>query len=246
MGRLEKVLFSFISIFLLSLSACVSAGTSSTSTQPTTILTTTVFSTFSPTSTRVPTKTIHHTPSPSSSPTSISTLTPTPSCLTNIHGSKLFILHDSVLYRGGVQGEHLDRALEVRFPEWTTFTQIPYWNDKPLSAGEIIDEASFAEEFQINPAITLVTLGVEFNWMLPSNGDLFTIARETAKNLNGYYWDYAFDDIDDQTQIKNSYPGIENAATYAIYAYFDNDKEKLVEWCETYIELFNQSPLNPP
>ena len=246
MGRLEKALLTFISIFFLSLSGCVSAETLPASTQQTTFLTTTVFTPYSPSSTRVPTKTIQLTPSPTSSPTSIPTLTPASSCLTNIHGSKLYILHDSVLYHGRIQGENLDRALKENHPNWTTFTQIPYWDEKPLSAGEIIDAASFAEEFQINPAITLVSLGVELDWKLPSNGDLFTIARETAKNLDGHYWDYAFDDIDEHTQIKDSYPEIENAGTYAIYAYFEYDKEKLEVWCETYMDLFNHSPLNPP
>ena len=120
------------------------------------------------------------------------------------------------------------------------------WRDEPVSAGIIIDDASFAETFHLNPAVTLVTVGLHLDWILPKDNDLFTIARSTGEKLDGFYWDYAFDDVDDQMTIKTQYPEVANAATYSIYAFFDYDQEMLEDWCETYINLYDQSPINPP
>jgi len=189
--------------------------------------------------------TIASTPFLTSLPTSTSTSTPTQSCMTNEH-LKFFILHDDVFSYARVDEEILDNALTTNYPEWSSFRQKLDWRDEPVSAGIIFDDASFAETFQLNPAVTLVTVGLHLDWKLPTDSDLFYIARSAGDKLDGLYWDYAFDDVDDQTQIKTEYPEVANAATYSIYAFFEYDQAILEEWCETYTNLYNQSPLYPP
>ena len=166
--------------------------------------------------------------------------------MTNEHDSQLFILHDDVFSYGRVDEEILDNALSTNYPEWFSFRQQLDWRDDPVSAGIIFDDASFAESFQLNPAVTLVTVGLHLDWKLPTDSDLFSIARSAGEKLDGLYWDYAFDDVDDQTQIKTEYPEVANAATYSIYAFFEYDQAILEDWCETYVKLFDESPLYLP
>jgi hypothetical protein len=200
----------------------------------------------SPISTTKPSATIPLTLSPSPFPISIPTLTPTPSCITTLNGNRIYVLSDDLSAHPGPDDEQLDQALLSSYPNWAAFTQKLPWHDEPVSVGQVFDDASFTKEFQVNPAVTLVTVMVKLDHKLPNNGDLFSIARETAHLLDLHYWKYAFDDVDKTTHIKEKHPEIENAATYSIYAYFEYDMEKLDTWCRTYIELFNQSPLIPP
>ena len=186
------------------------------------------------------------TPFPTSLDTSTSPLSLTQSCMINEQGSNLFILHNDVFSYALVDEEILDNALSTYYPEWSSYKQKLDWRDELVSPGVIFDDASFAETFQLNPAVTLVTVGLQLDWKLPTDSDLFSIARSTGEKLDGLYWDYAFDDVDDQTQIKTEHPEVANAATYSIYAFFEFDQAILEDWCVAYVMLFDESPFHPP
>ena len=46
-----------------------------------------------------------------------------------------------------------------------------------------------------------------------------------------------------ETLINSQYPPIANGATYALYRYFDGNKNQLETWCRTYLEVYGESPL---
>lgn len=238
------VVFLIILSIVLLVSACVDEDTPAPSNEPQVTQIINPTSTIIPTTTRKPT--ITSTPIPTSLPTSTSTLTPTQSCYTNKNDSKVFILHDDVFSFARIDEEILDEVLSNNYPEWSSFRQKMDWYDEPVSAGTIIDDASFAERFALNPAVTLVTLGIQLNWDLPMDGDLFSPARSVGKKLDSHYWDYVFNEINDQIQTNEKYSDVANAATYAIYAFFEYDQVILEDWCEIYIKLYDQSPLYPP
>jgi hypothetical protein len=51
--------------------------------------------------------------------------------------------------------------------------------------------------------------------------------------LYEYYLEYRH-----QEDVRDAYPQIGNAATYALYRYFDEDLEKVEEWCKTFHGMF--------
>ncbi len=196
------------------------------------------------TATLFPTKsaTVHLTPTETIETTETSNL----NCLFPESNGSLYILNDQVFYYGRTEKEVLDLALMNSYPEWASFKQDLEWRDEPASAGQVIEDASFSKTFQLNPAVTLVTVGIDLDWELPTDGDLFSIARSAGEKLDGYYWDFEFDEIDEATHIKADYPEVVNAATYSIYAFFEYDQATLMVWCDTYQLLFDVSPVTPP
>ena len=44
-------------------------------------------------------------------------------------------------------------------------------------------------------------------------------------------------------QVDQSQYAVENAATYALYRYFNGDVSKLEDWCRTYVQIYQESPL---
>ena len=162
----------------------------------------------------------------------------------------LYILHNDVFNHRGPDGKELDMALFRMYSQWASFSQILGWYEEPLSAGRIIEEASSKEpDLQVNSAVTLVTVGMLLNWQLLPDADLFSQARAVSERLDDLYWEYFnwkhFDDNQDK-ETQRHYQDAGNAATYAIYAFFEYDREVLSEWCETYQNLFGQSPFRPP
>ena len=116
-------------------------------------------------------------------PTSTPTATPTPVCLITNQDGKRYILHDGVLFHPGPGSEVLDQALAGAFPTLASFRQSLVWYDEPVSAGQLIEDASFEETFQLNSTVTLVTVGLEIDWQLPLYGNLYYRARSTGERL---------------------------------------------------------------
>jgi len=201
--------------------------------------------TFVPSLTPQKTKTAQpkHTPTLTGTPTPNPTTTLLPYCEITDQKGNLYVLSDKLLFHPGPSGEILDQALAETYPTWASFRQQPDWYDEPVTAGQIIQDASFEETFQLNSSVTLVTVGVEMNWQLPDDGDLFSRARDTGEQLDllSIEWTYP-----DHEHIRSQYPEVSNAATYALYKYFDFNKAVLQEWCESYIALFEKSPKNSP
>ncbi len=67
-----------------------------------------------------------------------------------------------------------DRILAEQDPAWADFRQDAHGELR--SAGVIFHETAFGPELGtgVNPAVILVTYGVERNWELPANGDLIS------------------------------------------------------------------------
>lgn len=152
-------------------------------------------------------------------------------------------MSENLLFLPGSNGEVLDQALAETYPTWASFRQQPDWYNEPVTAGQIIQDASVEETFQMNATVTLVTVGLELNWQLPDDGDLFSKARNTGEQLvlNSLEWSHP-----DNEHIRSQHPEVRNGATYALYKYFDFNKVALQEWCESYIALFGKSPIISP
>jgi hypothetical protein len=60
----------------------------------------------------------------------------------------------------------LNQALAVHYSEWANYTQMVPWSTQLVKLGEIIVSASldFEKDIQVNPAVTLVTLGEGLAW----------------------------------------------------------------------------------
>jgi len=131
-----------------------------------------------------------------------------------------------------------DRILVEQNPAWADFQQDAHGEMR--SAGVIFHETAFGPEWGtgVNPAVILVTYGVERNWELPANGDLITEVNYIRAVLYEYELEWTLGKVD-----QSQYPTIANAATYALYRYFNGDLPKLEDWCHTYVKVYNESPL---
>ena len=182
-------------------------------------------------------------PSVTSLPTNTYTSTPqpdiTPNCKIANDTGQLYLVSDQEFRDLRTAPGELDQVLTVQYPEWANYAQIVRQDLQPLSLGKIIMSASHDEMLgiQINPAVTLVTLGVTLGWQLPSNTDLYLKAQEISTELNrlSLDWENPFDD-----SLRNQYPEIANSGTYAFYRYFKGDLSKLEKWCHTYVQFFGE------
>jgi len=134
-----------------------------------------------------------------------------------------------------------DRILVEQKPAWDEFRQ--YDHGEIRSAGVIFHETAFGPPSPelgegVNPAILLVTYGVDKNWELPANDDLVSEVDRIRAVLRQRenYWILG-------TVDRSQYPTVANAATYALYHYFGGDLSKLEDWCLAYVRVFNESPL---
>jgi hypothetical protein len=108
------------------------------------------------------------------------------------------------------------------------------------SVGVTFHETAFGPELGtgVNPAVLLVTYGVDKNWELPTNGDL----RSEVDSIRAVLYQHDLDWIMGNVN-QSKYPTIANAATYALYRYFNGDLSKLETWCHTYVQVYGESPL---
>jgi hypothetical protein len=195
----------------------------------------------------VPTQTVTPLAINTAMPTPASTITATPEpgtppgCMIINNDGKLYVLSNKEFSYLGTGAKKLNQVLADNYPEWANYKQNVPWNTEPVKLGEIVLSASLNEELnlQINPAVTLVTLGITLGWQLPANSDLFLKSREISQNLNHLAFDWTKDGSE---QVRARYPEVSNEASYALYVFFNYDKEKLQIWCNTYQRLFGTSP----
>ena len=164
-----------------------------------------------------------------------------PNCRIANEEGQLYLLNNQEFRNLRTSDGKLDRALAVHYPEWANYTQLVPWSTQPVKLGEIIVSASLNIELnlQINPAVTLVTLGESLDWQLPANTDLFSKSREISLTLQQHDYDW----VDPQNKnLHSQYPEVTNNATYALYAYFSYNPDRLQSWCNTYQQLFGAPP----
>jgi hypothetical protein len=194
-----------------------------------------------------PTSSITPSPIPSvtSLPTNTYTVTPepdiAPNCKIANDAGRLYLVSNQEFRDLRTDEGILDQALAAHYPEWANYTQMVSWSTQLIKLGKIVKEASFNIELnlQINSAVTLVTLGESLDWQLPTTADLFSESREVSLELSrlSFAWENPFDD-----SLRKQYPEIANSGTYALYAFFDYNLDRLQSWCNTYQQLFGNSP----
>ncbi|HEX9840594.1 MAG TPA: hypothetical protein VGA72_14685 [Anaerolineales bacterium] len=131
-----------------------------------------------------------------------------------------------------------DSLLVEQDSAWAEFQQDAHGEMR--SAGVIFHETAFGPELGtgVNPAVILVTYGVERNWELPANGDLVSEVDRIRAVLHQHELEWILGEVD-----QSQYRPIANAASYALYRYFNGELSKLEDWCRTYVQVFDESPL---
>jgi len=150
------------------------------------------------------------------------------------------VIDDQVFFAFGPSVEELDQALVGNYPEWANYEQNVSWYSEPVKLSKIVREASFQEKFALNSAVTLVTLGESRGWQLPSDGDVFLESLTISERLHHLWFEWT---NPENEEIRAQFPEITNAATYAMYRYFNGDLSRLEDWCRTYVRIYGESPL---
>lgn len=230
-----KCTLVFVLLATLVLAACVSEIAPTTTPAPT--ATPTHQPTATPTATRTPTDTPTATPTLTPSPAPLPTCTPVPEGV-------IYVIDDAVYgdpEPGIEQGvweavEVLQRALERRAPAWAQYRVEMFPNPvHPLqnSLANYIWNQAGAPLTLVNPRVLLVTAGVALDWQVPQDRPLPEAISEIGGRLREHYLTFRFD-----PKVRVQHPDVANAASYAIYAFFGYDREKVRLWEQTYQELF--------
>lgn len=220
--KIKKMFFLFFILTILYMNSC-----SNYSTKPTPTPISTLHFTFTPAT-------------PTMTPLFKETSTVIPTFVNNsdckeIQATNLYLLSDDVFFAITTTAEDINQTLTNNYPEWANYEQTVTWNTEPVKLGEIILSASFQEQFAINSAVTLVTLGESLDWQLPLGEDLYSKSLSISERLFLYAFEWS---KPENEEIRKSYPEVTNAATYAIYIFFNNDREKIQQWCYSYQKLF--------
>ncbi len=132
----------------------------------------------------------------------------------------------------------LQQALEQRAPAWAQYRVETVENPvHPLrgSLAEYIWNQAGAPLTLVNPRVLLVTAGVALDWQIPQDRPLPDAISEIGGQLWEYYLAFRFD-----PQVRAQYPHVTNAASYALYAFFEYDQAKLQRWAAEYDVLFGE------
>jgi len=86
-----------------------------------------------------------------------------------------------------------------------------------------------------------VTSGIALDWREPANEDLRDAISQVGVELNEHYRAYRFNE-----EVQRNHREVKNTSSYALYAFFDYAPEVVQQWCEIYIDLFEESPLVIP
>ena len=76
----------------------------------------------------------------------------------------------------------------------------------------------------------LTVLGVKYGWQVPGHVDLANEFISTSIRLTEAYADFL-----KEPGLRRRYLQVGNAATYALYRYFNGDIQTLREWHATYV-----------
>ena len=103
--------------------------------------------------------------------------------------SNVEVLGDDTFHAFGATSGEIDEQLVLRNPLWQDFRQTV--TTEPWTAGDIFVQGHGAPgEYGVNPSVLLVTVGMDLEWQLPSDGDLYSRVVEAGKMLYAHYDDY--------------------------------------------------------
>jgi murein DD-endopeptidase MepM/ murein hydrolase activator NlpD len=91
----------------------------------------------------------------------------------------------------------------------------------------------------VNPRVLLVTAGVALDWQIPPDRPLPKAIAEIGGQLREHYLAFRFN-----PRVRAQHPEVVNAASYALYAFFGYDREKVRLWEQTYQALFGAPRLS--
>jgi hypothetical protein len=135
----------------------------------------------------------------------------------------------------------LQQALERRAPAWAQYRVKAVKNPVHPLQGSLADEIwgiAHAPLTLVNPRVLLVTAGVALDWQIPRDRPLPKAIAEIGGQLREHYLAFRFN-----PRVRAQHPEVANAASYALYAFFGYDREKLRVWAAEYDALFG--PLQP-
>ncbi|MBV6394435.1 MAG: hypothetical protein KPEEDBHJ_03691 [Anaerolineales bacterium] len=161
-----------------------------------------------------------HTPTP---------LPPLPTC-TSLPVTYIFIIDESV-YNDVDAGIELGAKGAIRALQQAMDDYHPEWGQEVDLAGYLWDHSA-AQMIGVNPRVLLVTAGVALDWQAFKNHDLGDISQ-VGVTLTQHYREFRFNEA-----LQALYPQIANAASYALYAFFNYDLKKLNVWQLEYDRMF--------
>lgn len=179
------------------------------------------------------------TPIPTYTSTQLSIDHPLPTC-TTIPSDYVYVI-DNVLYDNVNPGLELgiweaidvmQRALETHHPVWAQYT----WEDsdgKERNLAYYLWNKSRAQMIGVNPRVLLVTAGLALDWQIPSDKDLLDSIAEQGVTLTEHYREFKFNE-----DLRELFPQVANDPTYALYAFYNYDLNKLNNWVSEYDLLF--------
>jgi len=103
---------------------------------------------------------------------------------------------------------------------------------------EYIWNVAHTQMIGVNPRVLLVTAGMALNWQVPKGKDLPRAISEVGVTLTQHALAFWSDKA-----LRARYPQVANEGSYALYAFFGYDQEKLHAWRQTYEELFGRGAL---
>jgi len=191
--------------------------------------------------TNTPSIAVSPTYTPPPSPTLTSTILPTPDICNPAQWQDdgIYILSTKqfgALEPGGPNT--FNRILIAQNPVWEDFRQKDHGEMR--IAGVIFHETAWGHTLGtgVNPAVLLITYGIERNWDLPAYGALVAKVDQIRGSLYQHELEWILGEVD-----QSQYPAIKNGATYALFRYFNGSQEHLEIWCRTYVDVFGESPL---
>lgn len=119
----------------------------------------------------------------------------------------------------------LQQALEEHHPEWA----------QEEGLAEYVWDHSHAQMIGVNPRVLLVTAGVALDWQASEDQDLREEIVQVGVTLTQHYREFRFNE-----DLQANYPQVANAASYALYAFFDYDLAKLEAWQQEYDQMFGE------
>ena len=173
--------------------------------------------------------------------TSTATVTPVatfvPTC-TPLPPGTLYFISDAQflgsLTNKGVKS--FEAALGQVYPEWAAL-QIRY-GGRDWTIGHFLQVISGpGSRAATNPKVLITVLGVKYSWQVPGQADLANEFISTSIRLTETYADFL-----KKPGLRRRYPQVGNAATYALYRYFNGDLQILREWHATYVRIFGYDP----
>ena len=132
--------------------------------------------------------------------------------------------------------KQFEAALARAYPEWAALRIRE--GEQEWSLGTFLQIISGpGRRNAVSPEVLVVTVGMKYRWQIPQKGDLARVFIRTGVQMTEDYAAFL-----NQPEIRHQHPQVGNAATYALYRYFEGNIQKLREWHATFVWIFGYDP----